>query len=86
MTALDALNPDTKEEFEMFGEQLIAKINQFNKHTEFPAFAEELINRIAVNRKLKQSLFVDIFDRPGFTEERSGYFLWTISRTTKKIS
>ncbi|XP_015114556.1 eukaryotic translation initiation factor 3 subunit J [Diachasma alloeum] len=49
VTALDAMMPDTKEEFEQFGEQLIAKINQFNKHTEFPAFAEELINRIAVN-------------------------------------
>ncbi|XP_063977834.1 eukaryotic translation initiation factor 3 subunit J [Diachasmimorpha longicaudata] len=49
VTALDAMMPDTKEEFDQFGEQLIAKINQFNKHTEFPAFAEELINRIAVN-------------------------------------
>ncbi|KAK0163099.1 hypothetical protein PV327_006808 [Microctonus hyperodae] len=47
--AIDAMLPDTAEEFERFGEALLQKINQFNKHSEFPAFAEELINRIAVN-------------------------------------
>lgn len=46
--SLDTVNPDTKEEFDQFGEALMLKISQFNKHTEFPAFAEELIKNIAV--------------------------------------
>lgn len=41
--------PDTKEEFEQFGTALLQKINQFNKHAEFPLFAEELIKSIALN-------------------------------------
>lgn len=45
------MNPDTKEEFEQFGEALMLKINEYNKHTEFPAFAEELIKNIAVLSK-----------------------------------
>ncbi|XP_034938512.1 eukaryotic translation initiation factor 3 subunit J [Chelonus insularis] len=49
VTAIDAMMPDTKEEFESFGESLLQKINQFSKHTEYPAFAEDLISRIAVN-------------------------------------
>lgn len=41
--------PDTKEDFERFGAVLLQKINQFNKHAEFPTFAEELIKSIALN-------------------------------------
>lgn len=41
--------PDTKEEFERYGAVLSQKINQFNKHAEFPPFAEELIKSIALN-------------------------------------
>lgn len=44
--------PDTKEEFDQFGDALVQKINQFKSHIEYPAFAEELINRISVNCKL----------------------------------
>ncbi|XP_043288796.1 eukaryotic translation initiation factor 3 subunit J [Venturia canescens] len=61
-TGLDAMLPDTKEEFDQFCEILAQKINSFNKHTEFPGFAEELVNRIAVNlpstslKKLKTTL------------------------------
>lgn len=47
--SLDAMVPDTKEEFEQFGTALLQKINQFNKHAEFPLFAEELIKSIALN-------------------------------------
>ncbi|XP_020280221.1 eukaryotic translation initiation factor 3 subunit J [Pseudomyrmex gracilis] len=46
--SLDAMVPDTKEEFERFGAVLSQKINQFNKHSEFPSFAEELIKSIAL--------------------------------------
>lgn len=49
--AIDAMLPDTKEEFEQFGQALYEKINSFNKHPEYPVFAEELINRIAINRE-----------------------------------
>ncbi|CAL1679084.1 unnamed protein product [Lasius platythorax] len=47
--SLDTMVPDTKEEFERFGTALLQKINQFNKHAEFPALAEELIKSIALN-------------------------------------
>jgi len=47
--SLDTIVPDTKEEFERFGAVLSQKINQFNKHAEFPLFAEELIKSIALN-------------------------------------
>lgn len=47
--SLDAMVPDTKEEFERFGTALSQKINQFNKHAEYPEFAEELIKSIALN-------------------------------------
>ncbi|XP_012539547.1 eukaryotic translation initiation factor 3 subunit J [Monomorium pharaonis] len=47
--SLDTMVPDTKEEFERFGTALSEKINQFNKHAEFPVFAEELIKSIALN-------------------------------------
>ncbi|XP_011250523.1 eukaryotic translation initiation factor 3 subunit J [Camponotus floridanus] len=47
--SFDAMVPDTKEEFEQFGTALSQKINQFNKHAEFPSFAEELIKSIALN-------------------------------------
>ncbi|XP_012253156.1 eukaryotic translation initiation factor 3 subunit J [Athalia rosae] len=59
---LDAAMPDTKEEFDEFNEALSKKINQFNKHAEFTAFAEELIKNIAVNlsstslKKLKTTI------------------------------
>ncbi|KAK2575429.1 hypothetical protein KPH14_008338 [Odynerus spinipes] len=47
-SGLDAMNPNTKEEFEQFGAALMQKINQFKKHSEFPPFAEELIKSIAL--------------------------------------
>ncbi|XP_024880947.1 eukaryotic translation initiation factor 3 subunit J [Temnothorax curvispinosus] len=47
--SLDTMVPDTKEEFEQFGTALLQKINQFNKHAEYPPFAEELIKSIALN-------------------------------------
>ncbi|KYQ51034.1 Eukaryotic translation initiation factor 3 subunit J, partial [Trachymyrmex zeteki] len=47
--SLDTIVPDTKEEFERYGAALSQKINQFNKHAEFPLFAEELIKSIALN-------------------------------------
>ncbi|XP_066597401.1 eukaryotic translation initiation factor 3 subunit J isoform X2 [Prorops nasuta] len=47
-TRIDSMNPDTKEEFDDFRNVLVDKINQFNKHTEFPLFAEELIKSIAL--------------------------------------
>lgn len=49
--SLDAMVPDTKEEFEQFGTALSQKINLFNKHAEFPQFAEDLIKYIALNCK-----------------------------------
>lgn len=48
---LDAMIPDTKEEFDQFGDALISKISTMNKHAEFPAFAEDLIKNIAVQCK-----------------------------------
>lgn len=47
--SLGAMVPDTKEEFERFGTALSQKINQFNKHAEYPQFAEDLIKSIALN-------------------------------------
>ncbi|KAL0127018.1 hypothetical protein PUN28_005392 [Cardiocondyla obscurior] len=47
--SLDAMVPDTKEDFERFGLALSQKINQFNKHAEYPLFAEELIKSVALN-------------------------------------
>lgn len=47
--SIDAMAPDTKEEFDRFGAALSQKINQFSKHAEFPLFAEELIKFIALN-------------------------------------
>jgi len=49
--SLDAMIPDTKEEFERFATILSQKINQFNKHAEFPTFAEELIKSISLQCK-----------------------------------
>ncbi|KAH0947220.1 hypothetical protein HN011_005306 [Eciton burchellii] len=60
--SLDAMVPDTKEEFERFATVLSQKINQFNKHAEFPAFAEELIKSISLQlsshhlKKVKSTL------------------------------
>lgn len=62
VVAIDAMLPDTKEDFEQFGEALYSKINSFSKHSEYPLFAEELINRIAITlpaaslKKLKTSI------------------------------
>ncbi|EFN87448.1 eukaryotic translation initiation factor 3 subunit J [Harpegnathos saltator] len=47
--SIDAMAPDTKEEFDQFGAVLSQKINQFSKHADFPYFAEELIKSIALN-------------------------------------
>lgn len=47
--SIDAMAPNTKEEFDRFGAALSHKINQFSKHTDFPHFAEELIKSIALN-------------------------------------
>ncbi|KYN27734.1 PREDICTED: eukaryotic translation initiation factor 3 subunit J [Trachymyrmex cornetzi] len=47
--SFDTMVPDTKEEFEQYGAAMSQKINQFNKHAEFPPFAEELIKSIALN-------------------------------------
>ena len=46
---LDGMYPETKEEFDAFCEALVTKVTSFNKHPEFTGFAEDLINRIAVN-------------------------------------
>ncbi|XP_058803923.1 eukaryotic translation initiation factor 3 subunit J [Phymastichus coffea] len=48
-TGLDAMNPDTADEFKQFGDALITKINQFNQHTEFATFAEDLIKNISLS-------------------------------------
>lgn len=50
-TGIDAMIPVTTEEFKEFGDAIMAKINQFSKHTEYPAFAEELIKNISLTRK-----------------------------------
>lgn len=50
--------PDTKEEFEQFGTALMQKIMQFNKHAEFPQFAEDLIKYIALNCKYIRECFM----------------------------
>ncbi|XP_015186012.1 PREDICTED: eukaryotic translation initiation factor 3 subunit J [Polistes dominula] len=48
-TGLDAMNPNTKEEFDQFAAALSHKISEYKKHSEFPPFAEELIKSIALN-------------------------------------
>lgn len=48
-TGLDAMNPNTKEEFDQFAAALSQKINEYKKHSEFPPFAEELIKSITLN-------------------------------------
>ncbi|XP_076283118.1 eukaryotic translation initiation factor 3 subunit J [Lasioglossum baleicum] len=47
--SLDNTVPDTKEEFEQYGNVLAQKINLFAKHAEFPPFAEELVKTVALN-------------------------------------
>ncbi|XP_053984284.1 eukaryotic translation initiation factor 3 subunit J isoform X2 [Hylaeus anthracinus] len=47
--SLDTTVPNTKEEFDLYGNVLTQKLNQFSKHTEFAPFAEELIKSIALN-------------------------------------
>ncbi|XP_012278781.1 eukaryotic translation initiation factor 3 subunit J [Orussus abietinus] len=67
-TSLDTMIPDTKEEFDQLGEALRLKINQINKHAEFPQFAEDLIKNVAVNlssmnlkkvKTLMENLFIE---------------------------
>ncbi|KAG8042485.1 hypothetical protein G9C98_005119 [Cotesia typhae] len=39
----DVLIPDTKEEFEQYGESLLHQVNLYKSHAEYPTFAEDLI-------------------------------------------
>lgn len=48
-TGIDAMNPDSKEEFDDLQEALSKKICSYNKSTHFPEFAEELIRNICAN-------------------------------------
>ena len=43
--------PDNPEEFKEFGDAIVTKINQFNKHNDYPTFAEELIKNISITRE-----------------------------------
>ncbi|KAJ8687171.1 hypothetical protein QAD02_022965 [Eretmocerus hayati] len=47
-TGLDAMVPTNAEEFKDFGDALMSKISLFNKLTDYPTFAEELVKNIAL--------------------------------------
>ncbi|KAH8275899.1 hypothetical protein KR018_012132, partial [Drosophila ironensis] len=47
--ALDAFNPDTKEEFNEFGAALSWKIAQYKESPHFPQFVEDLVRGLCVN-------------------------------------
>lgn len=47
--SLDTTVPNTKEEFELYGNLLTQKLNLLAKHSEFSSFAEQLIKSIAIN-------------------------------------
>lgn len=47
-TKIDAMMPNTPEEFEEFREALLDKINGFKAHPDFPLFSEELVKSLAI--------------------------------------
>ncbi|CAK9807929.1 Eukaryotic translation initiation factor 3 subunit J [Anthophora plagiata] len=47
--SLDTTVPNTKEEFEQYGNVLVQKLNLLAKNSEFPLFAEEIIKSVALN-------------------------------------
>lgn len=51
LVGIDAMVPDDADQFKEFGDALMNKINQFNKHTDYPVFAEDLIKNICLTRK-----------------------------------
>ncbi|XP_001606316.1 eukaryotic translation initiation factor 3 subunit J [Nasonia vitripennis] len=61
-SGIDAMMPTNADEFKEFADALLTKINQFNKHTDFPLFAEELIKNICLTlpvtslRKIKTTV------------------------------
>lgn len=59
-SGIDAMMPTNADEFKEFGDVLMTKINQFNKHTDFPFFAEELIKNICLTRELKIKYFFQL--------------------------
>ncbi|KAL7302494.1 eukaryotic translation initiation factor 3 subunit J [Trichogramma pretiosum] len=62
VSGIDAMMPTNAEEFKEFGDALMNKINQFNKHADYTLFAEELIKNISISlpatslRKVKTSV------------------------------
>ena len=50
-SGIDAMMPTNADEFKKFGDALMDKLNQFNKHADYPIFAEELIKNISITRK-----------------------------------
>lgn len=58
LAGIDAMMPDNADEFKEFGDALFNKINQFNKHADYPTFAEELIKNISLTCKLKKHYFI----------------------------
>jgi hypothetical protein len=50
-TGIDAMNPSSKEEFDELQTAIAKKIQLYTKSPHFPAFAEDLLRNICVNRK-----------------------------------
>lgn len=61
-TGIDAMNPDTKEEFDELQEAMSKKVQMYTKSMHFPVFAEDLIRNICANlgsndlKKLKTTI------------------------------
>lgn len=56
-SGLDAMIPNTKEDFDEFGKALVKKIQPFAASQHFPNFAEELVRNVCVNRESLLSSF-----------------------------
>lgn len=48
-STLDAMNPESKEDFDIFRDALVKKISVYNKSVFFTKFAEELVRNICVH-------------------------------------
>jgi hypothetical protein len=54
---IEAMNPNSREEFDEFQAAISKKVQSFTKSPHFPAFAEELIRNICVNCKCTNRTF-----------------------------
>lgn len=47
-TGINGMVPTNADEFKEFGDAIMTKINVFNKHEDYPLFAEDLIKNLCL--------------------------------------